>query len=136
MGFLPDSHPHKLMINYSMIKSCIDFTSQNWPSLTFLPSFGSIGPKTAEKLADRQTDGWTNPNYSMTHPLNLDIFIGAKSPIISVRSLRVDVIWACPHKMSSFPPPLYICTLQSLDHYFWPVGPRSFVRARPNYIYS
>ncbi len=39
MGFLPDFHPHKLMINYSMIKL-----------FPFLPSLGSIGPKTDDML--------------------------------------------------------------------------------------
>ena len=48
MGFLPDSHPHKLMINYSMIKSWIDFTQLHF---------------------SQQTDGQTNPNYSMIRPV-------------------------------------------------------------------
>ena len=43
MGFLPDSHPHKLMMNYSMIKLSLYPVHISMLAAS-LPSMGSVGP--------------------------------------------------------------------------------------------
>ena len=59
MGFLPDSNPHKLMINYSMIKLSPHPLNI---SILLLPVYEDVN---VEEMWNRWTDRWTNPNYGM-----------------------------------------------------------------------
>ncbi len=80
MGFLRHSHPHKLTINYGMIEYANTYELTSLHKIGLPTEFGVDRSKNGG-VVSRQTDGRTNPNYSMIYsyivhiPLKMDFLV-------------------------------------------------------------